>query len=68
MKSISESGTQFLSGGDEFLTITEVCTLLKIKRATVWRWRQDGLRCVCRGSLVRILKSDLNEFLGRHCK
>ena len=51
---------------DEWLTLTEVALILKVGRTTIWRWRQEGLKAMRRGGLVRVRRSDLNIYLAQH--
>jgi excisionase family DNA binding protein len=59
------------SKNDEFLTVKEVASLLGVSERTVRRWispaQPPGERLACYriGRLVRIRRSDLEEFLNR---
>lgn len=52
---------------ERFLTLSEVRAMLKLSRATLWRWTaENGLKVVRVGSVTRIRESDLEAFLKRH--
>ncbi|HYV26815.1 MAG TPA: helix-turn-helix domain-containing protein [Candidatus Eisenbacteria bacterium] len=52
---------------ERFLTLSEVRAMLKVSRATLWRWANErGLKTLCVGDVVRIRESDLQAFLKRH--
>lgn len=51
---------------ERFLTLSEARSALKVSRATLWRWTQNGLRVVRVGGVTRIRESDLQAFLSRH--
>lgn len=52
---------------ERFLTLSEVRSVLKVSRATLWRWTAEhGLKVVRVGDVVRIRESDLQAFLNRH--
>ncbi len=50
---------------EQFYTPAEVAELLKTTRRTVYKWIADGhLKSIKAGNLVRIPRSDLEEFIG----
>ncbi len=52
---------------ERFLKLSEVRAMLKVSRATVWRWHAErGLKVVRVGDVVRVRESDLQAFLNRH--
>lgn len=51
--------------GEEWLTLRQVADQMKVSRTTVWRWKQQGLRQVRIGGVVRIRSSDFEVFVGR---
>ena len=52
---------------DEFLTVQEVATQLKVHYNTVYRWLLEGtLKGARAGELWRIRRTDLDQFLERH--
>jgi excisionase family DNA binding protein len=52
---------------ERFLTLSEVRAMLKISRASLWRWQAEhGLKVVRVGGVTRIRERDLQEFLARH--
>lgn len=55
---------------DKFLTINEICGLLKVSRGTVCRWiKCRQLRSHKIGRLIRITSQDLDRFVeGRPFK
>jgi len=55
-------------GHDEYLTIEEVMTLLRLPRSTLsnWRYRQVGPRYVRVGRQVRYPSSAVRDFLEEH--
>jgi excisionase family DNA binding protein len=48
---------------NEFLTIKEVCEILKVTRATVYRYFNLGLKFHKIGGSVRIKREDLEKFI-----
>jgi len=50
---------------NEFLTIREVCEILKVSRATVYRYFKLGLKFHKIGGSVRIRREDLEKFITR---
>jgi len=52
---------------DRLLNIEELCGWLKVSRATVYRWRQEGLPALkvsrLRKAAVRFAKSDVEAWL-----
>lgn len=48
---------------NEFLTIKEICKLLKISRTTVYRYFKLGLKFHKIGGSVRIKREDLDKFI-----
>lgn len=49
----------------EVLTATEVAARLRVSRATVYRWADDGtLRCVRIGDTVRFRADDVDALLA----
>jgi excisionase family DNA binding protein len=52
---------------ERFLTLSEVRAMLKVSRATLWRWTtENGLKVVKVGNVTRIRETDLQAFLDRH--
>jgi excisionase family DNA binding protein len=48
----------------EFLTIPELCELLKIKRHTVYAWiKEDRIKAHRFGKLIRFEKSEVDRFI-----
>jgi excisionase family DNA binding protein len=55
-----------ISSGEEFLTVAEVATLLKLNPQTVRNWIDRGeLPALHVGRRVRIRRSELDQFLER---
>lgn len=55
------------SGGAEiYYTLAGVREILDVSAPTLWRMRKRGLRTVQIGGIVRIRKSDLDQFLSEH--
>jgi excisionase family DNA binding protein len=50
---------------DEFLTIREICQMLKVSRQTVYRWFEAGLSYYKFEKAVRVKKEDLEEFISK---
>ena len=50
---------------EEYLTVEEVCKWLKTSRATVNRWRKQGMPFVKAGKLVRFKKSEVEQWLQK---
>ncbi len=50
---------------DEWLTLTEVASMLKVSRTTIWRCRRAGLKVMRLGGLVRVRRSEFNHYLER---
>ncbi len=49
---------------DEYFTPAEIADILKTTRRTIYNWIEKGhLKSVKVGHLVRITKSDLDEFI-----
>ena len=52
---------------DRLLTLKEVREHCRIGRTTLWRWiNERGLTTVDVGGIVRVRRSQLEEFLKRH--
>ena len=53
-----------LESKDEYMSIDDVCTALKIHKSTLWRWRKLGLipfmQC---GRTIRFRASDIETFI-----
>ena len=49
---------------DEKLTIEEIAKEFKVSTKTVTRWFDRGLPFLKIGRLVRVLRSELNKFIG----
>lgn len=50
---------------EEYLTTDELCSLLKVTRRTIERWRSEGLPFLKTGRLVRFDKSKVQEWLDK---
>jgi len=52
---------------DRWMTVEEVAAHANVCRMTVWRWRNEqGLRFTKVGNVVRVRRSTLDAFLGKH--
>jgi excisionase family DNA binding protein len=52
---------------ERFFTLSEVRQMLRVSRATLWRWTTErGLKVVKVGGVARIRESDLQAFLKQH--
>jgi len=49
-----------------YITLKELCEKLKISRATVDRWRREGLPFIKIGNGVRFIESDVMEWIKRN--
>ena len=49
-----------------YITMKELCEKLKISRATVDRWRQEGLPFVKIGNGVRFIENDVMEWITKY--
>jgi len=52
--------------GVVYITMKELCEKLKISRATVDRWRQEGLPFVKIGNGVRFIENDVMEWITKY--
>ena len=63
----SGATVQTVKTEDAYLSIEEVCKLLKIHKSTLWRWRKQGLIPYMQyGRTVRFKLSDINIFIDQN--
>jgi excisionase family DNA binding protein len=53
---------------ERLLTVDELCEWLQIGRATLWRWRKQGMPYIKHGNSVRFDKADVLEWLKQQDK
>jgi excisionase family DNA binding protein len=63
MMQYKEKGGGISEMADEYLTVEELCKWLKISRATVDRWRKQGMPFIKVDKLVRFKKSEIEQWL-----
>lgn len=51
---------------DELITKDEVCSWLKISRATIDRWRSQGMPCIKVGRKVRFEENKVKEWISNN--
>ena len=52
----------------EYLTIKQVCEMLKIQRATFYRYKNNGLKISVVGKKSFVTREDLTDFLEKAIK
>jgi len=60
---MSKEISEIRSQAEEWLTLVQVTAIAKVSRTTVWRWCKHGLRAFRIGGIVRVRRTDLDEFL-----
>lgn len=51
----------------QLMTVSEVATLLRVRKETVYEWIKDGeLASIHLDRVIRIDASDLADFINRH--
>ena len=56
-----------LESKEEYMSIDDVCSVLKIHRSTLWRWRKYGLIPFMQyGGTIRFKASDINSFINQN--
>ena len=50
----------------EYITLIELAQMLKISRATIDRWRKEGMPYYKIGNGVRFLESEVNEWIQKY--
>ena len=49
----------------EYMTADGAAEYAQVSRATIYRWCKEGLPTVGTGGIIRIRRSDLDEYLSR---
>lgn len=50
----------------EYITLNELAKSLKISRATIDRWRKEGMPYYKIGNGVRFIEAEVNEWITLH--
>ena len=50
----------------EYITLNELAKSLKISRATIYRWRKEGMPYYKIGNGVRFIEAEVNEWITLH--
>lgn len=51
---------------ESYITLKDLCEKLKISRATIDRWRREGLPFIKIGNGVRFIESDVMKWIGEN--
>lgn len=52
--------------GKEYITLVELSKMLKISRATIDRWRKEGMPSHKIGNGVRFIEEDVHAWIAEH--
>ena len=50
----------------EYITLAELSKMLKISRATIDRWRKEGMPSYKIGNGVRFIEADVHEWIAEY--
>jgi excisionase family DNA binding protein len=50
----------------EYITLAELSKMLKISRATIDRWRKEGMPSYKIGNGVRFIEADVHAWIAKH--
>lgn len=66
MSSNDEPKMKVICMNKEYITLMELAQSLKISRATIDRWRKQGMPYYKIGNGVRLIESEVSEWIKQH--